>query len=200
MTRPPHTYNEWLALSPEEQHKVHFEQWDVYDRDGIEIAYMAAVRLAMQSPYKILDIKIGTFHCGEYLLHITVSDEDWPQCPASREQTFEGFRVVWLPPDGFPEETTEEGSLEGTWLAEEGGEYEFHIRPTGDGVNVTGVCRSTGETLEITNQWVNEPYVSFTAFEPNTGRSHEHVFRLVGPNRCEDRATKSEYYTRLDSP
>jgi hypothetical protein len=82
MTVPPKTYDEWLALSDEERDDVKFRQWNAYERDGIAIAFAAAARLALQSPHKILDIQIGTYHCGEYLLQLTVSQDDFSELPA----------------------------------------------------------------------------------------------------------------------
>ncbi len=91
------SYDEWLALSDDERDHIHFNQWNVYDRDGIVIAFTAATRLAAQSQVKIHDIGVGTYHGGEYTLMLCVSDEDHGSCPTSLEQKFEGFRVNWQP-------------------------------------------------------------------------------------------------------
>ncbi len=96
MGRPVETYEDWLALSDDERDEVHFRDWNVYLRDGIAIAYIAAARLALQSPWKVLDISIGAYHGGEYTLDLTVSAEDFPKCPPRLTESFEGFRVIWF--------------------------------------------------------------------------------------------------------
>ena len=100
MASSPKTYEEWLALSDEERRHVHLNKWNVYAREGLAIAFMAATRLALQSSRKILDIQIGTYHCGEYLLHMTVSEEEFRDCPPMLAESFEGFRVVWCRSQG----------------------------------------------------------------------------------------------------
>jgi len=91
------SYNDWLKMTPEEQNHIHFDEWNVYERDGYPIALMAAARFTEQSPKKIYDCSIGTYHGGEYVLHMYVSDEDFPSCPKKFEQSFEGFRILWQP-------------------------------------------------------------------------------------------------------
>lgn len=90
-------YDEWLALNDDERDAVHRGQWNVYEREGYLIPITAAVRLASQCGLPVIDIAIGTFHGGEYVLHLTVPDEHIPNLPAMLEQQFEGFRVAWLP-------------------------------------------------------------------------------------------------------
>jgi hypothetical protein len=127
MVSPPKTYDEWLALSDEERDEVHLHQWNAYERDGIAFAFMAAARLAMQSPHKVLDVKIGTYHCGEYLLRLTVSQEDHRNYPPMLTQTFEGFRVVWVREPGLPDDPFEH-PLTGSWdSAGDGGDYRIQI-------------------------------------------------------------------------
>jgi hypothetical protein len=95
MARTPKTYEDWLALSDEERKEVHFNEWNVYARDGIAIAFMAATRLALQCQKRVQEIQIGTYHGGEYLLQLTVSQEDFRDCPPMLAESFEGFRIVW---------------------------------------------------------------------------------------------------------
>src|SRR6266404_1937653 len=142
MPRSVKTYDDWLALSDEERKDVHFRDWNVYARDAIGIAFMAATRLALQSKRKILDIQIGTYHGGEYLLHLTVSDEEYRDCPPMLAESFEGFRVVWIPQRAFLAAPDVPGTLEGRWTAEHG-DYEFEIHWTKSGVDVSGKVRST---------------------------------------------------------
>ena len=98
MSQPnkPRTYDEWLALSDEQREAV-LTNWDAYEREGIGFAYTAAGRLAIASDTPVLDVRVGTYHGGEYLLHAYVDDAAVPNLPKMLEQTFEGFRVAWYP-------------------------------------------------------------------------------------------------------
>ena len=196
MSRPVKTYEDWLALSDEERKDVHFREWNVYRRDGIAIAFMAATRFALQSKRKILDIQIGTYHGGEYLLHLTVSEEDYKDCPPMLAESFEGFRVVWCRLRIFQAAPGVQGNLEGKWKAEQG-DYEFELRWTGGGVDVRGRVRSSGEELQITRPTVNREYVLFSAYEASRDASSDHVLALVSPDQCGDDTTRTEYYARV---
>jgi hypothetical protein len=92
----PRTYEEWLALNDQERESVLFS-WNAYEREGIGFPYTAAGRLAIASETPVLDVRVGTYHGGEYLLQAYVADAAVPNLPTTFEQTFEGFRVVWLP-------------------------------------------------------------------------------------------------------
>lgn len=195
MSRTVKTYQDWLALSEEEKKRIHFHEWNVYQRDGIGIAFMAATRLALQSQRKILDIQIGTYHGGEYLLHLTVPAEEHKDCPPMLAESFEGFRVVWFPKRRFAPAAEVKGTLEGAWRAING-DYEFQLRWTAAGVDVSGRVLSTGEELQIARPTVNREYVLFSAYEASKDAESEHVLSLVTSNRCGDRTTRTEYYVR----
>ena len=92
----PRTYEEWLALNDEQREAV-LNGWNPYVREGIGFAITAAGRLAISSETPVLDVRIGTYHGGEYLLHAYVDDAAVPNLPKMLEQTFEGFRVAWFP-------------------------------------------------------------------------------------------------------
>lgn len=196
MGRPVNTYEDWLALSDTERNQVHSQDWNAYKRDGIAIAFMAATRLALQSKRKILDIQIGTYHCGEYLLQLTVSDEDFKDCPPMLAENFEGFRVVWCRERVFKAAPGVQGDLAGKWSAENG-DYEFELVWIAGGVDVRGRVKTTGEELQIIRPVVNREYVLFAAYEASRDISSEHVLALVEPKRCGDRTTRTEYYARV---
>lgn len=196
MAHAPKTYEDWLALSDQEQKEVHFKEWNVYARDGIAIAFMAAVRLALKCGKRVLDIQIGTYHGGEYLLHMMVSMEDYRDCPPMLTESFEGFRIVWCSPRVFQAAADVPGTLEGKWKAEEG-DYEFELVWTDSGVDVTGKVLSTGEELQIERPIVNRNYVLFSAYDPTRDDETHHSFSLVSPDRSEDRTTRTEYYSRV---
>lgn len=102
------TYEEWLALDESERDRVHLEVWNTYEREGFPIALHAASRLALQTQFTVLDVRIETYHGGEYLLGMTVPESEYPECPGMWDHRFEGFRVAWrphikpkLPPEAF---------------------------------------------------------------------------------------------------
>jgi hypothetical protein len=199
MTSAPQTYDEWLALTEEERDHVKHHQWDAYARRGVAFPFMAATRLAMQSPWAVLDIQIGTYHCGEYLLHMTVSAEDFPKCPPALEKRFEGFRVRWLPEKSYAIDPVIGAHIQGTWIADESSDhYEFAFRFNAANVAVSGRCRASNVSLLISNPFVNREYVLFAAYHPILKKHTSHVFCLVAADRCEDSVTKSEYYVRSE--
>jgi len=196
----PQTYDQWLALSDAEREDIKLNHWNAYAREGIAFAYMAAARLAMESSCDVLSIQIGTYHGGEYILRMTVSQEDYERCPPPLEQTFEGFRVDWIPPEYSDTEPHEGGSISGRWVPEtsEAG-YQFDIRLEGQTLEVSGRCRKTDEQLVITSSEVTGvcgDYASFSVYHPTLKTRSRHAFCLVAADRCEDTVSKSEVYIR----
>lgn len=98
--KTPATYDEWLAFSDDDREATK-QTWNAYQREGYGFPLIAAGRLALTSSVKVLEAKVGTYHCGEYILMMIVADEDVPKMPARLEQSFEGFRVMWLPLSTF---------------------------------------------------------------------------------------------------
>lgn len=196
MAHSPKTYEAWLGLSDQQRKEVHFKEWNVYARDGIAIAFMAATRLALQCNKRVFDIEIGTYHCGEYLLHLTVSEQDYRDCPPMLTDSFEGFRVVWLPPRTFQPAPEVPGTLEGKWRAEDG-DYEFELHWMSSGVDIIGRVLSTGEEMQIERPIVNGKAVLFSAYDPALDDWTDHIFRLVELARCEDYTRRTEYYRRV---
>ena len=94
----PSSYEEWLALDPHERGEV-LKKWNPYEGEGLGFVLCATGRLVMTSAYKIWEARPGIFHGGEWLIHAYVDKNDLAQLPASFEQRFEGFRVVWLDKD-----------------------------------------------------------------------------------------------------
>ncbi|HEY7087293.1 MAG TPA: hypothetical protein VH518_04340 [Tepidisphaeraceae bacterium] len=92
----PKTYEDWLALSDAQKQAIKF-QWNAYAREGIGFPLTAAGRLAISSSVPVLDGQVGTYHGGEYVLNMFVAESVVGSLPGMLEQTFEGFRVVWLP-------------------------------------------------------------------------------------------------------
>ena len=92
----PKNYEDWLALSEREKESAK-AGWNAYEREGIGFPHTAAGRLAISSRTPVLDVRVGTYHGGEYVLHAYVADSALESLPKMLEQTFEGFRVIWLP-------------------------------------------------------------------------------------------------------
>lgn len=196
----PKTYDDWLALTLEEQRHVHFSVWDRGAGDGLAIAHMAAVRLAMSTPRQVLNITVGMYHGGEYLLHLTVSDEDYATCPAMLEQTFEGFRVVWFPWSANLPTPDEAARIGGSWIAEnDTSGVIFRVETTPGGFVVSGHISTTAETLAITDVIANGPFVNFRAFGPQSGYRAWHAFRLIGADRCENSMSMTMYWKRVSN-
>jgi hypothetical protein len=120
-------YDDWLALSEGDRDTMH-SRWDAYSRENVWIPLMAAARLAMMSSIPVLDATVGTYHGGEYILHMTVRHCDIAKCPQSLGQTFEGFRVAWLS-EPEPPGDVREHPLIGRWRsAGDSGDYEIDIQ------------------------------------------------------------------------
>ncbi len=96
MNKPPSSYDEWLQLSESEQDHIKQNVWNAYERDRIDIAYMAMARLVSATERTVVHADIGTYHGGEYLLHISVPYPELEECPPPLTQRFEGFRVYWM--------------------------------------------------------------------------------------------------------
>ena len=194
----PTNYEEWLALSTEDQHRVHSEIWDTYARNGISFAYTAASRLAMASPRRVLNIEIGTYHGGEYLLHMIVSPEDFEGCPPMLQDTFEGFRVVWIPSSHPQPFEGTDATLEGSWVSEDG-HYEFDFEANAAGLSVTGRIRGHDSTLLVEHSALNGQFLLFTAIDPISGIYSRHSFRLISPDSAEDDVTSVCKFRRKKS-
>ncbi|GEM_PF-1595624 len=92
----PKTYEEWLSLTEEERELLK-SRWDAYEGQSIGFPHTAGGRLAISSPIPVLEVRVGTYHGGEYVIHAYVADDALPSLPGKLEQSFEGFRVIWLP-------------------------------------------------------------------------------------------------------
>ena len=91
---PALTYEQWLTLPDDERLKM-TRSWNAYRREGIGIPLVAGGRFALASQTPILDVRIGTYHGGEYVIHAFVSEDDLPRMPPPLESEFEGFRIIY---------------------------------------------------------------------------------------------------------
>ncbi|WP_038158559.1 hypothetical protein [Verrucomicrobium sp. BvORR106] len=192
------TYDEWLALSESERDVVHHQQWNVYDREGYVIAMTAAVRLAEACGLKVSHLEVGTFHGGEYVLHLAVPDDDCRALPKHLEQRFEGFRVAWLPISRFMMNSTEAGDITGIWRHEDDDvDVEFVFDVSTAPPAVSGHCLSEGEPLLISNVAGNDTVLLFSSTVPSTDHFARHMFRLVDADTCAQEITLTETWKRV---
>ncbi|MES2660799.1 MAG: hypothetical protein V4689_19395 [Verrucomicrobiota bacterium] len=191
----PKNYDEWLALSEDDKRAIHLTVWDDYARDGIAFAYMAASRLALSCNRKVLNIEIGTYHGGEYLLHMTVSATDYRDCPPMLSDEFEGFRVVWMPARDFEPLEATGATLEGSWVSEDS-YYEFDFVRNNSGLVVTGQIGGTDTNFHIQHPNLNGPWVIFSAYDPHRRATTNHALRLVAPDIAECDLTTTQKFLR----
>ena len=195
MKDSPISYDDWLKLSPEERNRIHHEVWNTYERDGIGIAYMAGARLAQSCDRRVVDVQIGTYHGGEYLLHMMVAAEDFADCPPMLEDEFEGFRVVWMPMRDFEPMEGGEATLEGIWVSEDG-YYEFNFESSAAGVIATG--KAGNKSVEMNVEWptINGQHLLLSAYDQERDEHTQHTFRLVAADVAEDDITKPVRFNR----
>jgi len=192
------TYDQWLALSDDERHRVHFEQWDVYSRDGYVIAMTAAVRLAASCGLKVSHLEIGTYHGGEYLLHLYVSDDDCSRMPPMLEQRFEGFRVIWFPVSRMGLSRSEVGTISGVWRHEDDDtDVELTFDASTQPPNVAGRCLADGEQLVISGVRGNDKFLLFSSTVPSNGYFAQHAFTLTAQDTCIQNLTLRETWNRV---
>lgn len=192
------TYDQWLALNESERDALHHQQWSVYDREGYVIAMTAAVRLADACGLKVSHLEIGTYHGGEYLLHLYVPDDDCRALPKMLEQRFEGFRVVWLPISRFKMSSSEAGDITGIWRHEDDdADVEFAFDVSSQPPTVSGHCLADGEPLVISNVVGNDTVLMFSSTVPSTGHFARHMFRLADAGTCAQEITLTETWKRV---
>lgn len=91
----PTTYEEWMLLDKASKEKVS-QNWNVYEGEGLGFALCAAGRLILSSSFKVIDVRPGVYHGGEWVLHAYVGNNDFPEMPMMLEQEFDGFRIIWM--------------------------------------------------------------------------------------------------------
>ncbi len=193
-------YDQWLALREDERDAVHFQQWNVYERDGYLVAMTAAVRLAETCGLKVSHIEIGTYHGGEYLLHLFVPDEDCRRLPPMLEQRFEGFRVAWFPLSRMGLNPSEFGSISGVWRHQDDDtNVEFTFDGSTQPPRVAGRCISDGEQLVISSAVGNDQFLLFSSTVPSSGHFAQHTFSLTSPDTCTQHITLTETWKRVVS-
>ena len=95
------SYEQWLALTDDQRQEAHLYKWNVYARENIGFAYTAAGRFAISSTVRILDIRVGVYHGGEYILELCVADEEVNSLPARLASQSEGFRIMFIGSSNF---------------------------------------------------------------------------------------------------
>ena len=113
------------------------------------VPLIAGARLASSCEFPVSDAQVGIYHGGEYVLNITVSDEDHDKCPRALEQSFEGFRVIYLADDYLPRLIHQHFML-GTWEFESRlGDFRFEVTESGGQLQVRSELLPSGEELPV---------------------------------------------------
>ena len=86
------TYEEWLALSPEERERAHCS-WNPYSGENRHIPREAARRLKESSGLPIVAVRVGIYHGGEYILNPELWPKDFHLAPPWFAEEFDGFRL-----------------------------------------------------------------------------------------------------------
>jgi hypothetical protein len=192
-------YDQWLALNDQERDSIHFEQWNVYARDGYIIAMTAASRLAASCQTKVFQMEIGTYHGGEYLLHLYIPDMACADMPPMLEQRFEGFRVAWFPVSRLGLNPTKDGTISGVWRHEDNDtNLELRFDASTQPPMVLGRSISDGEELVISEVIGAEKVLLFSSTVPSTGFFARHTFTLTEKDTCTQEITLRETWKRIE--
>lgn len=192
------TYDQWLVMTEDQRDAVHFKQWNVYSRDGYVIAMIAATRLSVACGLAVTHMEIGTYHGGEYLLHLYVPDDACAQLPAFLEQRFEGFRVGWFPASRLGLSPSEHGSISGVWRHEDDDtNVEFTFDASSRPPAVSARCISDGEELLISMVVGNDKFLLFSSTVPSNGYFAQHSFHLTAADTCTQDITLREIWKRV---
>ncbi|MBB6052480.1 hypothetical protein [Armatimonas rosea] len=60
----PHTLDEWLALSPDEQETIHLDQWNVYQGEGAQIGLALCDKFVQEHLGQVTDAELYVYHGG----------------------------------------------------------------------------------------------------------------------------------------
>lgn len=149
------SYDQWLTLSREARVALH-HTWDAYTHEMFWVPLMAGARLASSCEVRVSDVQVGIYHGGEYVLNITVSEDDRRKCPRALEQCFEGFRVIYLSDDYLPQSIHQHFML-GTWdFTSCLGDFRFVIAEQAGQLKVHCLSLPSEEELEVEHLKVSQ--------------------------------------------
>jgi hypothetical protein len=84
MSTEPFTYERWLTLTAEEREPV-VRTWNPYAGQNIQIPKEAGRRFMQRFALPIVNVRVGIYHMGEYILNPCVSTFG-----SSRRSSFHG--------------------------------------------------------------------------------------------------------------
>ncbi|OYP34326.1 hypothetical protein [Rhodopirellula sp. MGV] len=181
------TYNDWLTL-PEDSREHFHRQWNVYAHEMFWVPMCAASRLAAQTSVPVVDLYAGVWHGGEYVLHLTVSRESLSSLPRPLEQTFEGFRVIWL---GDINDVESQDGFIGKWFSSgDFGSFEISVSIGTEGLRVECTDTVNGETHHVMSPSVHLNQLSFTSRSGD--RSLFHTLDLDTGEKFNHRITRCQ--------
>jgi hypothetical protein len=93
------TYDEWLALSPDQQDKVR-RTWNPYQHENIHIPREASRRFLAQCDLPCAGVDVGVYHGGIYIICAKIkltkmSEAEIKALGNWRKQPFDGFPVMY---------------------------------------------------------------------------------------------------------
>lgn len=112
--KPPLTYDQWLALTPE-QRDWERATWNSNAGESIHIPEEALNRLRATSSLRIVGGTVGVFHMGEYILNPALAPEDVSKAPPFLTTEFDGFRVGFVAYDSQMDSRTQDALPEKPW-------------------------------------------------------------------------------------
>lgn len=89
------TAAEWVLLDDAERSQIALS-WDAYEREGIAFIFLSAALLAADSDIAILDIEIGTYHAGEYVIHYFIDPDELRVHRENLPKSHHGIRLFWM--------------------------------------------------------------------------------------------------------
>ncbi len=153
-------YDDWLTL-PEDAREHFHRAWDVYSHEMFWVPMCAASRLAAQTHVPVIDLYAGIWHGGEYVLHLTVPKASLPSLPRPLEQTFEGFRVIWV---GDTADVASPNRFYGTWHSSgDFGSFQITVADSAEGLHVECIDTVSGQVHDVMSPSVHLDQLSFTS-------------------------------------
>lgn len=88
------TFEEWRELSEPEQERIHFQEWDVLNGEGKEIALAVGREFQNNCTYKVHAVNaLNRF--GEWIIELIVDYEDFENLKRRPQSSYLGFRILW---------------------------------------------------------------------------------------------------------
>ncbi|MEL6108247.1 MAG: hypothetical protein AAFU85_19650 [Planctomycetota bacterium] len=165
------SYDDWLQL-PEDARARLCQQWDVYSHEMFWVPMCAASRLAAQTHVPVVDLYAGIWHGGQYVLNLTVPNRFLHELPRPLEQSFDGFRVIWV---GDVPDVESPVRFLGDWISSGSlGSFQISVVDGADGLHVECRDATNGRTLDVMGPSVHLDQLTFTSRDGD-----QHLFHTL---------------------